>query len=123
MGSNALPFFQNWQKKAILYARILPKIESLQVALNAGFPSDRLMAFRPPLNYAVEKALWQHWNIEIVVSKASGKAGGEDIKQKVAQALNIPLILIKRPHFNYPQQTSNLEEVKKFISLFLANPL
>ncbi|MGK7944467.1 MAG: cobalt-precorrin-6A reductase [Microcystaceae cyanobacterium] len=114
LGYQSLKSFKDWHNKATLYARILPKIDSLQAALNAGFPPKQLIAFRPPLNYEMEKALWQHWQIETVVSKASGRVGGEDIKRQISQELKIPLILIQRPSLSYPQQTSELEQVKQF---------
>lgn len=118
VGYKALPPFKTYQEKAVLYARILPKVESLQVAVNSGFTPDRLIAFRPPLDYAMEKALWQHWDIEVVVSKASGNAGGEDIKQQLSQRLDIPLIIIKRPEISYIQKTDNLQEIKEFLDNF-----
>ena len=114
IGCNTLPQFQSWQSKSTLYARILPKIESLNIALTAGFTSDRLIAIRPPVGISLEKALWRQWDISLVVTKASGKAGGEDIKRQVAIDLNIPLIVITRPKIIYPQQTSDLQEVLAF---------
>ncbi|MGK7934081.1 MAG: cobalt-precorrin-6A reductase [Microcystaceae cyanobacterium] len=114
IGYQGLKFLENWHDKATLYARILPKIDSLQAALNAGFSPKQLIAFRPPLDYEMEKALWQHWKIETVVSKASGQVGGEDIKRQISQELKIPLILIQRPSLSYPQQTSDLEQIKIF---------
>jgi precorrin-6A/cobalt-precorrin-6A reductase len=114
IGYQSLKFFQDWHDKTTLYARILPKIDSLQAALNAGFSPKQLIAFRPPLDYVMEKALWQHWQIETVISKASGNVGGEAIKRQISQELDIPLILIQRPSLSYPQQTNKLEEVKQF---------
>ncbi len=114
VGCKILPQFQSWQKRATLYARVLPKIESLNVANKAGFKRDRLIAIRPPLTLELEKALWQQWKISLVVTKASGKAGGEDIKRQVAASLNIPLIIIARPQVNYPQQTTDLMEILAF---------
>lgn len=111
VGCKALPQFKSWQDRATLYARILPKLESLTIAKNAGFASDRIIAIRPPLTRLLETALWQQWQISLVVTKASGKAGGEDIKRQVAASLNIPLIVITRPDIDYPQQTSDLKAV------------
>jgi precorrin-6A/cobalt-precorrin-6A reductase len=120
LGYKSLIGFKDWPDKHLLYTRILPKIESLQGALKAGFLPENLIAFRPPLNYEMEKALWQHWKIQIVVTKASGKVGGEDIKQQLSQELNIPLIIIKRPEIFYPQQTDDITEVVKFLkSIYL----
>ena len=114
VGCKSLPLFESWQSKAVLFARILPKTSSLETASAAGFTSDRLIAIRPPLNRALERALWQQWQINLVVTKASGTAGGEDVKRQVAADLNIPLIIITRPQVVYPQQTRVFAEVVAF---------
>ncbi|MCC0176358.1 cobalt-precorrin-6A reductase [Waterburya agarophytonicola K14] len=115
IGCKTLPQFQSWQDRATLYARVLPKIESITIAQSAGFKSDRTIAIRPPLTPDLEKALWQQWNISLVITKASGKAGGEDIKRQVALDLNIPLIIIARPQITYPQKTTNLSGILDFV--------
>jgi precorrin-6A/cobalt-precorrin-6A reductase len=114
VGCQVLPKFQSWQSKATLFARVLPKISSLETAIAAGFTSDRLIAIRPPISLATETALWQQWNISLVVTKASGKAGGEETKRLVAANLGIPLIVITRPQIIYPRQTFAIEEVLAF---------
>ncbi|HEY9768901.1 MAG TPA: cobalt-precorrin-6A reductase [Coleofasciculaceae cyanobacterium] len=114
VGCQILPRFKSWQNRATLYARILPKIASLETAIAAGFTGDRLIAIRPPISVATETALWQQWKISLVVTKASGKAGGEDIKHQVAKDLGIPLIVIARPQITYPQQTSEIKDVLAF---------
>lgn len=106
VGYRSLSLFQAWQERATLFARILPSVTALTGALQAGFTSDRLIALRPPISIPLERALWQQWQISIVVTKASGVAGGEAVKRQVATELNLPLIVIGRPHVAYPQQTS-----------------
>jgi precorrin-6A/cobalt-precorrin-6A reductase len=108
LGYRSLPLFQPWQERATLFARILPSVTALQAALQAGFTSDRLIAIRPPISAELEQALWQQWQITTVVTKASGVAGGEDIKRQIAAKLNICLIVMGRPQVAYPQQTSDL---------------
>ncbi|MEO0835002.1 MAG: cobalt-precorrin-6A reductase [Cyanobacteria bacterium J06642_3] len=114
VGCKILPQFQSWQNRATLYARVLPKVASLSTALAAGFTSDRLIAMRPPISIEMETALWHQWQISLVVTKASGAPGGEDIKYQVAANLGIPLIVVQRPQICYPQQTSNLSEIVAF---------
>ncbi|MEA5510635.1 cobalt-precorrin-6A reductase [Crocosphaera sp. UHCC 0190] len=114
IGCKALPRFKQWHDRTVLYARILPKIDSLDMALKAGFSNNRVIALRPPITLELEKALWQQWNINLVVTKASGRQGGEDIKATVAKELGIPLIVIKRPQLNYPQQTEQLSDIIEF---------
>ena len=114
LGYRTLPLFQPWQNKAQLWTRILPSSVALETALNSGFTPDRIIAMRPPISEALETALWQQWNISLVVTKSSGTAGGEDIKIKVSKNLGIPLIILERPLINYPQKTDNLEEAIQF---------
>lgn len=105
---------KSWHQQATLYTRILPRLNSLEMALSAGFPESQIIALRPPITVELERALWQQWDIDVVVTKASGKQGGEDIKVRVARELDIPLIVIKRPSLNYPQQTEQLSDIIKF---------
>ncbi len=114
VGYRALSLFKSWQNRATLFARILPVVNSLEVALALGFTPDRLLALRPPFSAAFEKALWQQWRISLVITKASGEAGGEAIKRAVAAELGIPLLVIARPQIAYPQQTQDILEVLNF---------
>lgn len=114
IGYKALPLFRDWQDRSTLFARILPSVASLEAAITAGFTPDRLIALRPPITAELEKALWRHWDISLVVTKASGAAGGEEIKRVVATELGIPLIIISRPAVHYPQQTSDFSIALEF---------
>lgn len=115
LGYRSLSAFAQWQDQAILFARILPSAVALNAALKAGFTPDRIMALRPPLSLELEQALWQHWQISLVVTKASGTAGGEDIKINLAQQLNLPLIIITRPVIDYPQVTDSINDGMEFV--------
>jgi precorrin-6A/cobalt-precorrin-6A reductase len=116
IGYRPLALFQSWHDRTLLFARILPSLTALEAALNAGFTSDRLIALRPPVAAPVERALWQQWGISLAVTKASGRAGGEDVKRQVAAELGVSLIVIERPAIAYPQQTSNFSDVLEFLS-------
>lgn len=114
IGCRFLPLFQPWQERATLFARLLPTANSFNLAAAAGFSGDRLIAIRPPVSRELEKALWQQWQISLVITKASGMAGGELTKRSVAAELGVPLIVISRPRLPYPQVTSDLTEVLRF---------
>ncbi|NEO28381.1 MAG: cobalt-precorrin-6A reductase [Kamptonema sp. SIO4C4] len=114
VGCQVLPQFTSWQEKATLFARILPTVNALQTALEAGFSPNRLIALRPPIQAELEAALWRQWEISLVVTKASGKAGGEATKRQVASQLGIPLIIINRPPVDYPRSTDRVETVVEF---------
>lgn len=114
LGYRNLALFQQWHDRATLFARLLPSVAALEAALAAGFTPDRLIALRPPLSLDLERALWQHWNLSMVVTKASGSAGGEDIKRQIAAELGIKLVIINRPTLAYPQQTSDMDSAIAF---------
>ncbi len=107
IGYRFLPLFQPWHTRATLFARILPSVTALETALAAGFTPDHLIALRPPITLELERALWQQWQIDMVVAKASGTPGGETIKHQLAAELGIKLVLISRPEMTYPQQTAD----------------
>ncbi|MGJ3250315.1 MAG: cobalt-precorrin-6A reductase [Elainellaceae cyanobacterium] len=114
IGYRPLPQFRDWHSKATLFTRILPSKTALSVALDSGFTPDRIIAIRPPLSTDLERALWHQWRITLVVTKASGKAGGEPIKQQIADELGITLVTIARPSVHYPRHTQCLDEAIAF---------
>jgi precorrin-6A/cobalt-precorrin-6A reductase len=114
VGYRPLELFRPWQERATLFARILPSSTALNAALAAGFTPDRMIALRPPVAAELERALWQQWQISMVVTKASGTPGGEDVKRRIAAELGVRLVAIERPLVNYPQQTSDLNQALEF---------
>ncbi|MCT7972639.1 cobalt-precorrin-6A reductase [Laspinema sp. D5] len=122
-GYRTLHLFQPGQERYHLYARVLPAVTSLEAALAAGFTPDRLIGIRPPISLELERALWQHWQITLVVSKASGTPGGELIKRQLATELGVKLILIDRPALAYPHQTDDLSAAIAFCRTQLCDRL
>ena len=114
VGYQILPRFQPWQGRSTLFARLLPSQIALETALAARFTPDRLIALRPPISAELEAALWRQWQITTVVTKASGKAGGEDVKRRVAAELGVRLVIIDRPVLSYPQETREVAEAVRF---------
>ena len=114
VGVKALHLFAPWHSQAKLWARILPNPEAEEQALRAGFAPKCLIPSRLPLTYEQEYQLWQRLRIDTVITKASGEAGGVAIKQAVAKALGVRLMVIARPPITYPLQTNELAVVQAF---------
>ncbi|RZM82699.1 cobalt-precorrin-6A reductase [Leptolyngbya iicbica] len=114
LGYRQLAAFVPWQSQATLFARILPSPVALKTALDAGFTPERLIALRPPISAELETALWQHWQITQIVTKASGQPGGQDQKQILAARLGVRLLQIQRPAIAYPAQTDDLDTALQF---------
>ncbi|MDB9527781.1 cobalt-precorrin-6A reductase [Oscillatoria sp. CS-180] len=123
LGYRMLSEFRAWQERGVLFTRILPSPQALSAALDAGFSPDRIIALRPPVSPALEKALWQQWQITQVVTKASGQPGGEAQKQVIASALGIRLIRLARPAIPYPQQTDSLDTALQFVARYCGNAI
>lgn len=121
VGYRPLNLFRSWHDRTTLFARILPSETALKAAFAAGFMADRLIALRPPISADLERALWQQWNISMVVTKASGVAGGEDTKHQVAAELGTTLVVIDRPPILYPRQTHTLKAALQFCQEHLSH--
>jgi precorrin-6A/cobalt-precorrin-6A reductase len=112
VGVKLLPLFQPWFDRATLWARILP--DSVAAALAAGCSPEQLIPMRLPISVEQEEHLWRALRIDTVIAKASGSAGGLEVKQAVAEKLGVRLIVIAKPELQYPQQTSDLETALAF---------
>ncbi len=114
LGYRYLPKFAALRQTSQLFARILPSEDAIAHTLAAGFTPQQIIALRPPVSVALEKALWEQWNISTVVAKASGSPGGEAAKRQAAADLGVRLVLIQRPPISYPQQTSSIAKAVEF---------
>lgn len=119
-GSKDLWRWHDQQQQRVLFARVLPSVQSITAALQAGFTQDRIIALRPPFSLELERALWQHWQIETVVTRASGSAGGEEIKSLLARELGVRLIVLERPLVHYPEVSEQWQVVEDFCKHALA---
>ena len=128
LGCRDLHRFSTLRQTSKLFARILPSADAIAQATSAGFSPQEIIALRPPVSAALEKALWQQWSITRVVAKASGHPGGEAIKRQVASEMGSEmsrevgtrLILIARPTVSYPQQTNSVPAAIQFCAKCLS---
>jgi precorrin-6x reductase len=97
------------------FARVTPNPESLERAALAGIPASRICAMQGPFSQRANEALWQDWEIDCVLSKDSGEAGGLPAKIAAAKSLGIPLLVVKRPACNNPLHTSDPSVVLKWV--------
>jgi precorrin-6x reductase len=93
------------------FVRVAPEPESLESALSLGIPRARLFAIQGPCSRELNKTLWKNWQIDCVVTKESGEAGGFSAKADAASSLGIPLIVINRPRLNYPEVANEFDLV------------
>jgi len=103
------------------FVRVTPDAGSVERALQAGIPRAHLCAMQGPFSRAFNEALWRDWQIDCVVTKDSGDAGGFAAKAEAAAALGIPLITVERPVIEYPLVLEDFSAVLQHLN-HLTNP-
>lgn len=90
--------------------RVLPSVASLSRCLELGFPAARILCMQGPFTRELNAALIRQYGIQVLVSKASGTAGGFWEKAEAARETGCRMIVIERPR----QETGlSLEEIKE----------
>jgi precorrin-3B C17-methyltransferase len=112
-GSKGLTVFLDAEGAAARawFLRLTPDPERIQRALALKVPRSHLCAMQGPFSKEMNMALWRDWQIDCVVSKDSGAAGGVPAKAAAAAALGIPFLVVERPRLVYPAVASSVEEV------------
>lgn len=98
-GSKDLPIYagaiEGFEER--LYVRILPVASSLASANDLGIPTSHVIAMQGPFSTQMNSALIREFGIDVMVTKASGAAGGFWEKVEAARACGIELVVIHRP--------------------------
>lgn len=92
-----------------LYARILPVPSSIAVVDGLGIPASHTIAMQGPFSREMNEAMLREFDIGLLVTKASGVAGGFWEKVDAAQACGVELAVIHRPR---NEEGMSLAEVK-----------
>ncbi len=97
IGAKQLKHFVALHQRMTLYARLLPALTSLQQALEAGFPQAQILCLRPPFSKELNRCLLREYQIDVLVTKASGVEGGVVEKVLAAKELGLTTLMIRRP--------------------------
>lgn len=96
-GSKDLEEYLQHSSKPNYFVRLTPQPEVIERALSLGLRPSQICAMVGPFSREFNVAQWQAWQIDAVISKDSGEAGGFNAKLDAARQLGLPLIVIKRP--------------------------
>ncbi len=97
-GSKDLPAFTAALPIDRIVARVLPVAESLAICSACGLKSTQVVAMQAPFDMALNKSLFQAYGAGVVVTKASGMAGGVPEKLAAIQALGLKGLVIDPPN-------------------------
>ncbi len=80
-----------------VWLRILPFEESLSTCLASGFPAQHIICMQGPFSRELNRAMFRASGAGILLTKASGKAGGFAAKLEAAQDLGLQVAVLARP--------------------------
>jgi precorrin-6A/cobalt-precorrin-6A reductase len=121
IGIRSLHHFKIPPLQSRLYVRILPVPSSVQEALEQGIPPQRIIAVKSPLSVEMNAAIMKEYQIETMVTKESGEAGGLTEKIEAARRLNIKVLVIQRPQMTYPRQVNTISQLEEWIEINFKN--
>ncbi len=93
------------------FLRLTADPELIERAVALGVPRERICAMQGPFSSAFNEALWRDWQIDCVVTKDSGAAGGYGAKVAATKALGIALVVQGRPVLDYPRVAASTDDV------------
>jgi len=111
VGSNQLPIFSQVIKPQRLIARVLPASEVIKKCEDLGLTADSIIAMKGPFSTELNKEMFSMYKAALVLSKDSGAAGGTIEKVEACRQLGIPIIIVNRPHIEYPNQYDSIGEL------------
>ena len=114
-GSKTLQIFVDELKDRNIIARVLPTPDVIQKCLDLGLQPKNIVAMQGKFTKDLNRALFENYSADVVITKESGEIGGVDTKIDAANELGIPVIMIDRPKIDYPTIASSFDEVLKII--------
>jgi len=101
LGSNNIHRFEKIKNKKNIYIRVLPTEYAIKKCEKAGFRPSQIIGLQGPFSEEFNIATYKNYNIKCVVTKESGKTGGELEKVEGANKLGIEVVVLKRPKIEY----------------------
>ncbi len=80
-----------------LFARVLPSVESIKLCDEAGISGRQIIAMQGPFSCEMNSAVIRQYGISVLVTKASGAAGGYPEKLRAAHECGAETFVIGRP--------------------------
>lgn|SRR5699024_5998830 len=114
-GSKNLPQIVDFIPDRNLIVRVLPTSDVILSCENLGLNANNIIAMKGPFNQSINEEFYKHYDIDIVITKESGTAGGFLEKVNACEALKIPVVIIAREKINYPIVVNDIDELEKLI--------
>ncbi|MEG2984767.1 MAG: cobalt-precorrin-6A reductase [Peptostreptococcaceae bacterium] len=114
-GSKTIKEFTDNLKNKNIIARVLPTSEVITMCEEVGLNADNIIAMKGPFSESINKEMYKHYNVDLVITKESGIEGGFLEKVNAAKSLSIPVIVIVREKLNYPNIVNDIKNIKDLV--------
>ncbi|MDP5274173.1 precorrin-6A reductase [Chengkuizengella axinellae] len=99
-----------------LVARMLPRKDNMEKCEHLGIQQKNIIAMQGPFSKELNKALYEFYNVNVMITKESGKVGAVDEKVESALGMGIETIMISRPKIQYGTKFSDHEQILNYIN-------
>lgn len=117
IGSKELSAYANLIQDSTkkIYARVLPLPKSLQTCWDLGLSPGQIIACQGPFSLEWNIAMIHQYQIQVMVTKESGRRGGLDTKIQAADHCSIPVVVIQRPKMDGYRWVNNLSDLEQVL--------
>ena len=102
-------------KGCTVTARVLPTSKVMVLCERVGLTPAQIVAVQGPFSTELNKAMFQQYEADVIVTKNSGTLGGTDTKLQAAAELGLPVVVIDRPKLEYDNIAYSFSEVLDFV--------
>ncbi len=110
-GFSSVEKFVKLKDEKNIYVRILPMSAHIEQCVKMGIKSSNILALQGPFSLELNKAIFNQYHIDVVVTKDSGKTGGVPEKIQATMEMGIDTVVIQREEIDYPVLCSSIDEV------------
>jgi precorrin-6A/cobalt-precorrin-6A reductase len=110
-GFSSVEKFVKLKDEKNIYVRMLPMPVHIEQCVKMGIKSSNILAIQGPFSLELNKAIFNQYHIDVVVTKDSGKTGGVPEKIQAAIEMGIDTVVIEREEIDYPVICSSIDEV------------
>lgn len=119
IGSQHLPSYARLVEDPTIRVviRLLATSDNLRLCQDLGIRSEDIVAMQGPFGARLNRALYKHFGIDVLVTKESGEAGGVGAKVRPAVAGQIHVVVVRRPKLPSPaRQFSTASALMAFVA-------
>ena len=98
-----------------LIARVLPQPDVITACLEAGFLPGDIVAVQGPFSQELNRAFFQEYKADVMVTKNSGAVGGTDSKIAAAMELNMTVVVVQRPPATGAETKSSVRDLLEYL--------